>query len=110
MRTTTYTIHDLTKRIEKQQKALEAIATQLANYSNEHKGIWVYPSAAADERQYRADQREQLQERRDKLFRRIGEAQERYAARQRQPENQPDESGDANSTDEGTAQPSPPSE
>ena len=106
MKTTTYTVHDLTKRIEKQQKALEKIAEQLQNFSKEHKGIWVYPSDADAERQYWADYAEELRQRRAALNQRIREAQARNAGEQADPaddQESTNESG-ANSTDDGTAE------
>lgn len=105
MHVTTYTVHDLTKRIEKQQKALEAIATQLGNFSQEHKGIWVYPSDADAERQYWVDHAEQLRNQPRTYRELVRQSQERRAARNRAETDTGGAADDrANSTDNKTAE------
>lgn len=77
----TYTLHDLTKRVETQTEQIAKIASALNDFSKEHKGIWVYPSDADAERQYWIDYRTRLQEQRELRLQRIREAQVRNAAR-----------------------------
>ncbi|AKC39427.1 hypothetical protein AWB96_21705 [Mycobacteroides chelonae] len=74
-------VHDLTKRITKQTEQIKKIADTLGNFSQEHKGIWVYPSDADGERQYWIDHRQRVREQNTKTMQRIREAQARSAAR-----------------------------
>lgn len=74
-------VHDLTKRITKQTEQIKKIADALGNFSQEHKGIWVYPSDADGERQYWIDYRQRVREQNTKTMQRIREAQARNAAR-----------------------------
>ncbi len=116
MKTTTYTIHDLTKHAEKQQEALKAIAQQLANFGTEQRGLWVYSEDAATESQRRADERQARLHSRKTLNQRILESQRRYSGHQPEikestdPDNATNSTPggrDPNSTDDGTAEPSP---
>ncbi len=77
----TYTLHDLTNRVEKQTEQIANIAGALNDFSKEHKGIWVYPSDAEAERQYWVHYRAQLKEQRELRLQRIREAQARNAER-----------------------------
>ena len=106
MRTTTYTVHDLTKRIEKQQTALEKIADQLQNFSKEHKGVWVYAADADDERQYQQDKIQRIRDRLAERQQRYNQARTRNLAELmgQQPATRDD---GASSTDDGTAEQSP---
>jgi len=107
-RVETNTVHDLTNRIKEQNNQIAKIATHLEDFGREHKGIWVYPSNADDERQYWAEYAKRVKERRAKLDQNIREAQARSAARKRGEqtravdETPPDEYG-TGSTDDGTA-------
>lgn len=71
MRVSTHTVHELTKETKKQVEQLAKITCILGGFGKEHEGVWVYPSSADDERQYKADYAEALNQRRQQSRERI---------------------------------------
>lgn len=82
MRIDTHTVHELTKETKKQVEQLAKITGILGGFGQEHKGVWIYPSSADDERQYKSDYAEALRQRRQQLGERIFRAQQRNNAKQ----------------------------
>lgn len=83
-RVSTHTMHELTKETEKQVEQLSKIADRLGDFGKEHKGVWVYPSSADDERQYWVDRAEAIREQRRQRDQRILGAQQRNAEPQQE--------------------------
>lgn len=79
LRPETLTVHDLTKKIEKQTDQLKDIAKELAKFSQEHKGIWVYTGPGDVESKHRADEAEAL-------YNELKRRKELYEQRRRQAE------------------------
>lgn len=72
----TKNLHDLVKDFDKKLKStnqhLENIAKSLAEFGDEHKGVWVYPTDAEGERQHRVEQQRAREERGRAAMARLG--------------------------------------
>ena len=74
-RVATYSIHEVADALREQNKLIAKVAVQLANFGQEHDGIWVYTTPADTERQYRAERTEQIKRRRQLRDQKIRDAQ-----------------------------------
>ncbi|BBZ43975.1 hypothetical protein MPRM_12560 [Mycobacterium parmense] len=61
---------------------LTEIAGVLKGYTSEHGGVWVYPKAADEERQYLAERAAQLQAHRDRINEMLNAGEQRYGTPQ----------------------------
>lgn len=82
MRVSTHTVHELTKETKKQAEQLAKITGILGGFGQEHKGVWVYPSNADDERQYKTKYAEAIRRRRQNLHERLFGGRQRNANEQ----------------------------
>lgn len=66
MKVTTKSVHHIAKTLARQEKKIEtigntlgAISTRINDFGNENRGIWVYPSSDARQREFVAKEREE---------------------------------------------------